>query len=137
MSPSAWQQYKQELVFKVLEPLGITSLSLSEDDDEDRSKALEWILYEDTYEISHGDDDDIRNRYILALFHFATNHFADGSDNWYGHKSWKDTFRWLSPTHICQWHDPANETNSDKHRQQNHPEHRFQLPAARFHFQHG
>jgi len=63
-----------------------------------QARALDWIVYDDTLNISEIHVPWIRQRYILAVFYYSTG----------GNSTWSNTFQFLSPTHECTWNDPLN-----------------------------
>ena len=63
--------------------------------DPSRTRALNWIIYEDGMKLS-ADSQYFEQRYVLAVFYFA----LDG-DGWLEDKS--DKHAWLSNESYCSW----------------------------------
>lgn len=56
-------------------------------------QALVWLSSDDLSDWSVFDDDEIIERYILALFYFSTNGDL-----------WSNNNEWLSAIHVCSWY---------------------------------
>ena len=61
-------------------------------DTKEQEDALAWLVSSDDGLIADGDAPHLLDRFVLAIFHFATN--GDG---------WDDDSNWLSAKRVCSW----------------------------------
>ena len=67
-------------------------LLLQQDSSSPQLRALEWIAWDDAYQIAVDDVEHVQQRFALAVLYFST-----------GGANWTDTFEILKSNHECTW----------------------------------
>ncbi len=85
---------REESLTKIAQ--GVSSQEALDTPDSPQARALEWLIEHDAAKVTpsagRSEDEQVQERYILAVFYYAT-----------GGVDWFDSFYFLSQNHVCNW----------------------------------